>query len=67
MPESLWISVKEAAAMLGYSRDYFRRIYCDPAAPLVPIRPGRRAGSRTLVLRAAIVQLVETETRRPAS
>ena len=63
-----WISVAEAAAMLGYSEDYFRRTFCDPEKPLVPIHQRRgKAGQRRIrVLRAAIEKLIASEIKEPA-
>ena len=46
-----WISVKEAAALLGYNADYFRRTFCEPAAPLLPIRQRRGPKGRILTRR----------------
>lgn len=63
------MSVKEAAALLGYSEDYFRRLYCDPAAPLVTIhqRKGPKGQRRIRgVSRVEIESLIESQTRRPA-
>lgn len=63
-----WIGVKEAAALLGYNADYFRRTFCEPAAPLLPIRQrrGPKGRRRILVLRAAVEALVNEETALPA-
>jgi hypothetical protein len=33
-----WLTVKEAAAMVGYSAPYFREIFCRADAPLVTLR-----------------------------
>ncbi len=63
--DAAWMTVKEASALLGYNPDYFRRTFCDPVAPLITVRPGRR-GSRTLVLRYDIETLIDNQTRRPA-
>lgn len=63
-----WISTKEAAALLGYSEDYFRRTFCAEGAPLVTIRVwhGPRGGRRIVVLRVAVEALVEEQIQRPA-
>ena len=63
-----WISVAEAAAMLGYSEDYFRRTFCNSAKPLVPIldRTGQAGRRRIRVLRSAIENLIEGEMKEPA-
>lgn len=63
--DSEWISVKEAAAMAGYTAPYFRDVFCG-AEPLVRIRvrdTGKRR--RILVSRAAMEQLVSAETTEP--
>jgi hypothetical protein len=63
-----WISVKEAAALMGYSVNYFRSLYCDPKAPLVTIRQrmGPKGVRRIMVLRVAVESVIESQTRRPA-
>jgi len=63
-----WISVKEAAALLGYSEDYFRRVFCAPDAPLLTIRvwAGPRGGRRIVVQRFSVEALLEDQVRRPA-
>lgn len=63
-----WISVKEAAALLGYNADYFRLTFCAEAAPLLPIRQrkGPKGRRRILVLRAAVEALISEETALPA-
>ena len=63
-----WISVAEAAAMLGYSEDYFRRTFCTQSKPLVPIRErrGKAGRRRILVLMSAIEKLIEGEMKEPA-
>ena len=63
-----WISVKEAAALMGMSAAYFRAIYCQPDTPRVIIRNriGPKGGRRILVLRASIMALIDFETKAPA-
>lgn len=63
-----WLTTGEAAQMLGYSRDYFRRSFCDKKAPKVPIRvrKGPKGGIRILVLRRAIEKLAQDEVSIPA-
>jgi len=62
-----WITTAQAAKMLNLSHQYFRDVYCKPAAPLVTIRQricpsGRRS---LLVSRAAIEKVIEAETIHP--
>lgn len=61
-----WLTVKEAAFRLGYHPDYFRKVYCDPNAPLVTIRQSRgpKGRRRLLVEAAAILKLIESQTQR---
>jgi len=63
-----WVSVKEAADRLGMTEDYFRRIYCDPEAPLVTIhqRLGPRGGRRVRVLEEDVDNLLRSAIKRPA-
>ena len=63
-----WISVKEAAFLMGYSAEYFRREFCAEISPKVPIRQrkGPTGRRRILVLREAVVRLIEDETKQPA-
>lgn len=64
----VWVSVKVAAALLGYSEDYFRRVFCDEARPLVVIRSwrGRKGVRRILVLRASVDQVLDAQVKTPA-
>jgi len=62
-----WISVKEAAEMVGYSAPYFRDVFCRTDSPLVVIRvkacpSGRR---RILVSSHSVRELVKAETKCP--
>ena len=59
-----WLSVKEAAYLMGYSAGYFRRTFCKPDHPLVTIRLQR---GRILVLQIEVEALVEAEVRRSAN
>jgi urocanate hydratase len=64
-----WISVKEAAAMVGYSPHYFRDVFCRTEGPLVVIRVkpcscGRR---RILVSQKSVQDLVRSETLEPGA
>lgn len=67
MVDAEWIAVKEAAALMDINPDYFRRTYCDPESPLVPIRQrrGKKGKRRIRVSRSAIMEILEQETRRP--
>jgi hypothetical protein len=62
-----WIDVSEAARLLGYNTDYFRRVYCNPQSPLLVIRiwQGNNGGRRTMVLRASVEKLIERQVIRP--
>jgi len=60
-----WLTVQEAAALVGYSVDYFRRTYCGEP-PLLFIRTkshGRRR--RILVSRKSVQSLIDSEVRQP--
>lgn len=66
MPRN-WISVEEAAEMVGYSAAYFRREYCDPDQPVLTIRvrvakDGRRFVRVNL---ASVTALLRRLTRDP--
>jgi AraC-like DNA-binding protein len=63
-----WLSVKEAAAELGYSETYFRREFCSASAPLVEIlvRNTKRGKRRILVSSASIAKLMAGQTVKPA-
>jgi hypothetical protein len=63
-----WVSVKEAAAIMGYSAPYFRELFCAADAPLVTMRvkrcpSGRR---RILVSRKSVEELIRGETVGPS-
>jgi hypothetical protein len=63
-----WLTTKEAAALLGYSVNYFRKEFCNPQAPLVTIREVGQPGMkrrRILVSRASIERMIEEQTIRP--
>lgn len=60
-----WITVKEAAERMGYSEDYFRRTFCDPAKPLVPLRQ-RGPKCRIQVLESAVEILITVTIKHPA-
>jgi len=60
---SEWISVKDAAEMVGYSAPYFRELFCAAEAPLVTVRvkpcpSGRR---RILVSKTSVEELIRGE------
>lgn len=61
-----WIGVTEAAEMLGYDPDYFRRAFCvhpvNGIAVLVIRKPGAKY-STYRVLRADVVALVQSSKR----
>jgi hypothetical protein len=62
-----WITVKEAAELVGYSTAYFRELFCDERAPLLTIR-SRRAGTRRgniLVSEASVDALIRAQTKAP--
>ena len=63
-----WIPLKEAAKLLGYNVDYFRRLFCDEVTPLLPLwnRRGPGGKRRVFVDKAAIHSLIEGEIRQPA-
>lgn len=64
-----WLTIKEAAYLMGYTPDHFRRTFCNPENPLLTIRErfyGSRGGRRILVLQVEVEALVESEIRRPA-
>jgi hypothetical protein len=59
------ITCKEAAGLLGYNVDYFRRTFLDPEHPIVgvcslPAVPGSKR-RRLLVLEADILKLIKPE------
>ncbi|MCL1894688.1 MAG: hypothetical protein FWG02_10750 [Holophagaceae bacterium] len=62
-----WISVKDAATMMGYSAPYFRELFCQTECPLVKIRVktfsnGRR---RILVSKHGVLELIKSEMLEP--
>ena len=62
-----WISVKEAARIIGYSPAYFRELFCQAANPLVIMRQkqcpsGRR---RILISRSSLESIIGAETVGP--
>jgi hypothetical protein len=65
-----WILLSVAAAMLGYSTDYFRRSFCNPERPLIRIRvikgPKGKGGRRILVWRPAVEALLLDQIHEPA-
>jgi len=65
---SEWLSVKEAAAMMGYSAPYFRELFCAADAPLVTMRAKRCPSGRRriLVSKESVEALIEGETVGPA-
>ena len=70
-----WISTADAAKMLGYTRSYFRDVFCNPENPLVTIRArplaqksrNGRARHRILVSRASIEAIIKAETKHAKS
>lgn len=62
-----WISVKDAAEMVGYSPQYFRAVFCQSEHPLVTIRvkPCPNGRRRILVSSQSIKELVRSETKCP--
>lgn len=63
-----WVSVKEAAARLGYSTGYFRRVFCDSEKPLITIREslGPMGRRRIQVLDADVDRVLTAQIKRPA-
>ena len=63
-----WISVKEAAALLGYSPDYFRRSFCSHGGHLVVIREwkGPKGQRRILVFKAEVMAMLQGQIRETA-
>jgi hypothetical protein len=62
-----WISVKEAAGIVGYCARYFREAFCAEDAPLVAVRSRRLPSGRRrlLVSRESVERLVRAEMQRP--
>jgi hypothetical protein len=67
MSKEEWISVKEAAAIVGYSPNYFRDVFCRTDRPLVVIRVKPYLGGRRriLVSSKSVLDLVKSETLGP--
>lgn len=63
-----WVTVKEAADLMGYSTAYFRRLYCDSEAPLVTIREklGPMGRRRIEVLKADLDRMLMAQIKTPA-
>ena len=63
-----WISVTEAAYLLGYSPDYFRRTFCVEPRPLILIRSwtGPTGQRRIMVSQDAVMNLLNGQLRPPA-
>ena len=57
-PQSEWIKVSEAARMLGYSTDGFRRKFCDGMAGITVLSVPTAKGRSLRVLRADVLKLV---------
>lgn len=68
MTQETWISVKEAAALLGYSAAYFRRSFVARGNHRIVIREwaGPRGGRRVLVLHSSVLKLLEGQVKEPA-
>jgi hypothetical protein len=64
-----WVSVKEAAAIMGYSAPYFRELFCAADAPPVTMRVERCPGGRRriLVSKKSVEDIVRGETVGPAA
>jgi hypothetical protein len=62
-----WISVKNAAQMMGYSENYFRRVWCDSKSPMLTIREqrGPKGQRRVSVSLADVEAILEHQTKRP--
>jgi len=65
--EKEWISVKEAAAIMGYSAPYFREVFCQTESPLIKIRvkPLSNGRRRILVSSLSVRNLIKSETLEP--
>lgn len=64
-----WISVKLAAAMMGYKDlAYFRRIFCDETAPILVlrVRRGPKGQRRISILESSVLAQIRAEMRTPA-
>ena len=60
---SVWISTGEAARMLGYSRDHFRRAFCESPVSGLAVMMVQRPGQllpRYMVRRVDVERLVNT-------
>jgi hypothetical protein len=67
MKPEQWISVKEAAAIVGYSAAYFREAFCADGAPLVTVRVKRSLRRRTIwVSRTSVDALMRSQTTAAA-
>ena len=58
-----WLSVKEAAQLMGYSPNYFRRTFCAKDKPLISITI---LNGRIQILQVEIEAFLEKQTRRPS-
>ncbi len=63
-----WISAKEAAGLLGYSEDYFRRQFCTKIESCLVVREwhGPRGGRRVLILRESVEAMRQAQIKWPA-
>lgn len=60
MVDQEWISVKEAADLMGYNRKYFLKKFLARGCemfPLAPQPPGERMRRRIRILKSAVVAL----------
>jgi urocanate hydratase len=62
-----WITVKEAAELVGYSPAYFRDLFCNAERPLLTIRARDTGGRRgnIQVSEASVDALIRAQTRGP--
>jgi len=58
-----WIPVKDAAERLLYSVDYFRRVFCDPKAPMLRLKV--QLGGRIFVSAEDVAALEQGQLRVP--
>jgi hypothetical protein len=62
-----WLTIAEAAALLRYHPDYFRRTFCDPEHPKVSlyVNVGPKGGRTILVNRDSLLDWINGQVRTP--
>jgi|GEM_PF-6646352 len=59
-----WLSIKEAAQLIGYSPNYFRRTFCQGDPPIIETH----VFSHRLFIKVEVMQaFINASARRPAS